>query len=155
MTHRLKKRHILFLLFPILIATSILLGMGERSRRVADFFYTRYDGKMVLERHLISREKERSEELVNYVEEYFLGPYIHENLDPLIKIQDIQGIIIYGDSVLINLYASVLESNIEFFQYQRIEDLLQQGIRRSYNDLFDIRFLLEGNEFLSANSLNG
>ena len=139
-----KNRRLSYLLLLCLIAFGEFLHSGLVRRSIV--FYSSIEGKTVVEDRMLRRSGDRETDIRRYVEEVLLGP-VFPNLDPLFPRGTRLESFMYRDSVV---YADLSESaalpvegNKDVF---RCLLTLNEGIRRNFSFVGDVRLFIGGNE---------
>ncbi len=146
---RIKKEYWFFIVLVALIGVSIGLYAKDFSYRFADFLYIDSSSNLLLERHRIKRDDSLHNEVSTYVHEYFLGSFYHGVLDPVVASDEVKAVIVFDDTVLIDFSSAILKKDISTEEFEHLQQLLVRGLKRTYLIGFTVRFLLEGNEFMS------
>ena len=139
-----KNRRLMYLVVISLIALGEFLLSGLVRRTFV--FYSSLEGKTVVEDRMISRSRDRETDIRRYVDEVLLGPSFPE-LDPLFPRGTKLNSFMYRETVV---YADLTESAALPVEGRwdvfRSLITLNEGIRRNFPFVGDVRLFIGGNE---------
>ena len=139
-----KTRRLSYLIILCLVAFGEFLHSGLVRRTIV--FYSSIEGKTVVEDRMLRRSGDRETDIRRYVDEVLLGPVL-PNLDPLFPRETRLESFMYRDTVV---YADFSESAALPVEGSRdvFRSLLtlNEGIRRNFSFVGDVRFFIGGNE---------
>jgi hypothetical protein len=139
-----KNRRLTYLVIICLFALGEFLFSGLVRRTFV--FYSSLEGKTVVEDRMLRRSRDRETDIHRYVEEVLLGPSFPD-LDPLFPRGTKLNSFMYRETVvyadLSESAALPLEGNWDVF---RSLLTLNEGIRRNFPFVGDVRLFIGGNE---------
>ena len=139
-----RNRRLFYLVFLCLIALLDFFHLGLVRRTF--LFYYGSEGKPVVEDRLLRRSGERELDIRRYVDEVLLGP-VSPDLAPLFPRETRLHSFMYRDGVV---YADLTESAalppVEGGVVFRSLLTLNEGIRRNFSHVRDVRLFIGGNE---------
>jgi hypothetical protein len=139
-----KNRRLTYLVIICLIALGEFLFSGLVRRTFV--FYSSLEGKTVVEDRMLRRSRDRETDIRRYVDEVLLGPSF-PNLDPLFPRGTKLNSLMYRETVayadLSESAALPLEGSWDVF---RSLLTLNEGIRRNFPFVGDVRLFIGGNE---------
>jgi len=139
-----KNRRLTYLVVICLIALGEFLFSGLVRRTFV--FYSSLEGKTVVEDRMLRRSRDRETDIRRYVDEVLLGPSF-PNLDPLFPRGTKLSSFMYRETVvyadLSESAALPLEGSWDVF---RSLLTLNEGIRRNFPFVGDVRLFIGGNE---------
>ena len=137
-------RRLVYLVILCLFALAEFLYSGLARRTIV--FYSSIEGKTVVEERMLRRSGDIETDIRQYADEVLLGPVL-PNLDPLFSRGTKLESLMYRDAVV---YADLSESallpiegNWDIF---RSLLTLNEGIRRNFSFIGDVRLFIGGNE---------
>jgi len=139
-----KNRRLMYLVIICLIALGEFLFSGLARRTFV--FYSSLEGKTVVEDRMLRRSRDKETDIRRYVDEVLLGPSF-PNLDPLFYRGTKLSSLMYREAVV---YADLSESAA--FPMEGSWDIfrslltLNEGIRRNFPFVGDVRLFIGGNE---------
>jgi hypothetical protein len=146
---RLKRNHYFFLLLLIIaiaVADYVILGLIRRTF----VFYSTLDGAVIVEDRMFRSSSSQETDIRRYVEEVLLGS-VSPNADPLFDQEtQLQSLLLRDGIVYANFNESALipvfspEKGV-FFSFL----ILNEGIRRNFSRVKDVRFYIGGREIFS------
>ena len=107
-------------------------------------FYSSIEGNTVVEDRMLRRSEDRETDIRRYVDEVLLGP-ASPNLDPLFSRETRLNSLIYRGEVV---YADLSEPAVWPVSGDVFRGLLtlNEGIRRNFSFVGDVRLFIDGNE---------
>jgi len=139
-----KNRRLMYLVVICLIALGEFLHLGLARRTFV--FYSSLEGKTVVEDRMLRRSGDRETDIRRYLDEALLGPSFPE-LDPLFPLGTKLNSFMYREAVvyadLSESAALPLEGSWDVF---RSLLTLNEGIRRNFPFVGDVRLFIGGNE---------
>jgi len=142
-----KNRRLMYLVVICLIALGEFLLSGLVRRTFV--FYSSLEGKTVVEDRMLCRSGDRETDIRRYVDEVLLGPSF-PNLDPLFPRETRLNSLMYRETVV---YADLSETAVLPVEGSRdvFRSLLtlNEGIRRNFPFVKDVRLFIGGNEAFS------
>ena len=141
---RVKNRRLIYLLLICLFALGDFLYFGIARRTLV--FYSNIGGKMVVEDRMLQRSDDREMDIQRYVNEVLLGPASPRS-DLLFPRETRLASFMFRDGIV---YANLTEHaalpiNIGEGVYRSFLTL-DEGIRRNFSYVKDVRFFIGGNE---------
>ena len=139
-----KTRRLLYLVALCLFTLSDFLHSGLVRRTFV--FYSSLEGKAVIEERMLHRSSDREKDIRRYVDEALLGP-VSPNSAPLFPRDTRLHSFMYRDSVV---YADLIEAAV--YPNSEVDDIfrslltLNEGIRRNFLFVKDVRLYIGGNE---------
>jgi hypothetical protein len=141
---RTKNRRLMYLVIICLIALGEFFFSGLVRRTFV--FYSSLEGKTVVEDRMLRRSRDRETDIRRYVDEVLLGPS-SPNLDPLFYRGTKLNSFMYRETVV---YADLTESAVlplgASWDAFRSLLTLNEGIRRNFPFVGDVRLFIGGNE---------
>ena len=139
-----KKRRLLYLILLSLFALGEFFYLGLARRTIV--FYSSIEGKVVVEDRMIRRSGNRETDIRRYLEEVLLGPSFPD-LDPLFPRGTRLESFMYRDAVVYaNLSDSAALPAEGYREVFRSFLSLNEGIRRNFSFVGDVRLFIGGNE---------
>ena len=139
-----KNRRLSYLVVISLLAFGDFLHLGLVRRTIV--FYSSIEGKIVVEDRMLRRSGDKETDIRRYVDEVLLGPSFPDS-DPLFPRGTRLNSFMYRDSVvyadLSESAALPIEGNWDVF---RSLLALNEGIRRNFPIVGDVRLFIGGNE---------
>jgi len=139
-----KNRRLSYLVVISVLALGDFFHLGLVRRTIV--FYSSIEGKTVVEDRMLRRSGDRETDIRRYVDEVLLGPSFPD-LDPLFPRGTRLNSFMYRDAVvfadLSELAALPIEGNWDVF---RSLLTLNEGIRRNFPFIGDVRLFIGGNE---------
>ena len=139
-----KNRRLMYLVVLCLVALGEFFYSGLARRTFV--FYTNIDGNVVVEGRLLRRSEERETDIRRYVDEALLGP-VSPDLAPLFSRESRLHSFMYREGVV---YADLTEPAAlpppEGGSIFRSLLTLNEGLRRNFSHIKDVRLFIGGNE---------
>ena len=139
-----KNRRLLYLVALCLLALGDFLHSGLVRRTFV--FYSSLEGKIVVEDRMLHRSSNRETDIRRYVDEALLGP-VTPNSAPLFPRETRLHSFMYRDGIV---YADLIEAAV--YPNSEVDDIfrslltLNEGIRRNFLFVKDVRIFIGGNE---------
>ena len=139
-----KKRRLLYLLIILLIALGNFLHLGLVRRTFV--FYTSIEGNTVVEDRMLRRSGDRETDIRRYVDEALLGPVSPDSAPLFLRGTRLESLMYRDAVVYANLSGSVALPAEGYRDVFRSLLSLNEGIRRNFSFVGDVRLFIGGNE---------
>ena len=138
---------LLILIALISLIDGFVLGLTRRTF----VFYTALEGNIIVEERMFRRSNFRETDIKRYIEEALLGPVSHE-AEPLFSYDTRLLSLLFRDGVVYANFSELAALPLELPVNQTLFSnflTLNEGIRRNFSNIRNVKFFIEGNEIFS------